>query len=191
MAKAIRFQLGDQILTIGLGGKVDKAALYGKARRIAEKDGKELQRGVLLADGTLLPRSAISYPRADDLGTPVDAAVAHVNGTLVEKIDSSFNRLGTLAPIPLASLALFAVRDVYPIEAEQLPHAGLYQTDFNYMPSYQLHDARLLVRADGLAFLLVGTAKASEAVQLMVNYAFFDSDEEAEPESEELDFSMI
>lgn len=191
MAKAISFKLGDATLSLGLGGKVDKAALYGKAKRVAEKDGKELQRGVLLADGTLLARSAISYPRADDLGTPVEAPVAHIHGSTVEKIESSFNRISSLEPVPLASLALFAVRDVYPLESEQLPPVGLYQTDFNYMPSYQLHEARVLVRADGLAFLLVGTAKASEPVQLMVNYAFFDTDEEADPDSEELDFSMI
>lgn len=191
MAKTISFTLGDATLNLALAGKVDKAALYGKAKRIAEKDGKELQRGVLLADGTLLPRSAISYPRADDLGTPIEPPVAHVHGSVVEKMESSFNRIAKLEPVPLASLALFAVRDVYPLESEQLPPVGLYQTDFNYMPSYQLHEARVLVRADGLAFLLVGTAKASEPVQLMVNYAFFDTDEEAEPESEELDFSMI
>ena len=191
MAKAISFKLGETTLSLALGGKVEKSALYGKARRIAEKDGKELQRGVLLADGTLLARSAISYPRADDLGTPIEAPVAHIHGTSVEKIESSFNRIGLLEAIPLTTLALFAVRDVYPLESEQLPPVGLYQTDFNYMPSYQLGEARVLVRADGLAFLLIGTAKASEPVQLMVNYAFFDTDEEADPESEELDFSMI
>ena len=75
MAKALQFSLQSQPYTLALGSKISKASLYGNSKRIAEKDGVELSRGVLLPDGQLLARSAIGYPKADDGGTPIDAPV--------------------------------------------------------------------------------------------------------------------
>ena len=69
MAKPISFNLAGKKLSIGLGTKIDKRALYGSARRIAEKNGQELERGLLLADGNLLPRNAISSVRVDPDGS--------------------------------------------------------------------------------------------------------------------------
>jgi hypothetical protein len=191
MAKPLMFTLSNQSFSLTLGSKIEKSALYGYAKRIAEKDGKELSRGVLLPDGKLLPRSAIAYPKADDHGSAIEEPVAHVAGNSVAQISSSFDRSSELRELAMAQLALFATRDVYPLQAEHLPAPGLYETQFNYRAGYQTNEARILVRTDGLAFLLVGASKASKAVQLAVNYAFFDSDEEAEVDSDELDFSMV
>jgi hypothetical protein len=191
MAKAIQFSLQDQPFAVALGTKISKATLYGYPKRIAEKDGVALSRGVLLPDGQLLARSAIGYPKADDGGTPIDAPVAHIDGTTVEQFPSSFNKINALEPIDIADLALFSVRDVYPIEGETFPPAGLYRGEFNYNAGYQLNEARLLVRGDGLAFLLIGVTKASTPVAMSVNYSFFDTDEQADEDSDEQDFSMV
>ena len=195
MAKAIHFSLlspslQSQPYALALGSKISKAALYGNSKRIAEKDGVELSRGVLLPDGQLLARSAIGYPKADDGGTPIDAPVAHIEGNTVEQIPSSFNKTNTLEAVDLADLALFSVRDVYPLEGDQFPPAGLYRGEFNYNAGYQANEARLLVRADGLAFLLIGVSKASTPVALSVNYSFFDIDAEDDDDANE-DFSMV
>ena len=190
MAKAIQFSVQTQPYTLALGSKISKAALYGNSKRIAEKDGVELSRGVLLPDGQLLARSAIGYPKADDGGTPIDTPVAHIEGSTVEQIPSSFNKTNALEAVDLADLALFSVRDVYPLEGEQFPPTGLYRGEFNYNAGYQANEARLLVRADGLAFLLVGVTKASTPVTLSVNYNFFDVDAEDDDDADE-DFSMV
>ena len=195
MAKTLLFSLlspslQSQPYTLALGSKISKAALYGNSKRIAEKDGVELSRGVLLPDGQLLARSAIGYPKADDGGTPIDAPVAHIEGSTVEQIPSSFNKTNALEAVNLADLALFSVRDVYPLEGEQFPPTGLYRGEFNYNAGYQANEARLLVRADGLAFLLIGVTKASTPVALSVNYNFFDVDAEDDDDADE-DFSMV
>lgn len=191
MAKAIQFSLQDQPYALALGTKISKAALYGYPKRIAEKDGTPLSRGVLLPNGQLLARTAIGYPKADDGGTPIDAAVAHIDGTTISQFPSSFNKINDLVAVDVADLALFSVRDVYPIEGENLPPTGLYRGEFNYNAGYQANEARLLVRGDGLAFLLIGVSKASTPVAMSVNYNFFDTDEEAEADTDEQDFSMV
>ena len=195
MAKAIHFSLlspslQSQAYPLALGSKISKAALYGNSKRIAEKDGVELSRGVLLPDGQLLARSAIGYPKADDGGTPIDAPVAHIEGSTVEQIPSSFNKTNALEAVDLADLALFSVRDVYPLEGDQFPPTGLYRGEFNYNAGYQTNEARLLVRGDGVAFLLIGVSKASTPVALSVNYSFFDIDAEDDDDADE-DFSMV
>ncbi len=40
MARSLQFRIGEALLAYELESKVDKKALYGYARRIAEKDGK-------------------------------------------------------------------------------------------------------------------------------------------------------
>jgi hypothetical protein len=60
MARTVQFRLNDNLLAFDLGTKVDKRALYGYAQRVAEKDGVALSRGVLTADGQLLPSHELS-----------------------------------------------------------------------------------------------------------------------------------
>lgn len=190
MAKPLQFALQTQPYALALGSKISKAALYGNSKRVAEKDGVELSRGVLLPDGQLLARSAIGYPEADDGGTPIDPPVAHIMGSTVEQIPSSFSKNNDLEALDLTDLALFSVRDIYPLEGDAFPPTGLYRCEFNYNAGYQANEARLLVRADGLAFLLIGVSKTSTPVALSVNYSFFDIDAEDEDDADE-DFSMV
>ncbi len=62
MARALRFTHDGVPLSFEIGSKVDKKALYGYARRIAEKDGRALSRGLLLSFGRLLPSGGVSSP---------------------------------------------------------------------------------------------------------------------------------
>lgn len=189
MARALKFCHGEAPLAFEIGSKVDKKALYGNARRIAEKDGKALSRGLLLSFGRLLPSTGVSSIKVDPLGSPVDAVECYQGDAIAELKPSSFDIELPLAPVPMTELAAFQVSDVYPLLGEGLA-AGLYRTEFNYRKSHQPKDALLLVRADG-AFLLVGAAKCSTFVDLSVAYDFFDSEGETDDDSDELDFSMI
>lgn len=188
MARSLQFRIGESLLAYELESKVDKKALYGYARRIAEKDGKALSRGMLMADGRLLPSGAVSSVRADPEGSPVDPVEITVDGQPVELKPSSFDVESPLEPVPMARLAEFQVSDTYPLSGTGLA-PGLYRTEFNYRKSPQSKDALVLVRADH-AFLLVGVAKRSTFLDLSVAYDFFDAEAEAD-DADELDFSMI
>ena len=60
MAKQIKFTLGGKDFPIVLGRKVSKDDLYGKVKRVVEKDGQPLARGLLAPDGSLLARKSLS-----------------------------------------------------------------------------------------------------------------------------------
>lgn len=188
MARSLQFRHGEAVIAFEVGAKVDKKALYGYAKRIAEKDGKALSRGLLMADGRLLPTSAVSYVRVDPLGSPVEPVVQQQEGQPVELKPSSFDVELPLEPVSMARLAEFQVSDVYPLAGEGLA-AGLYRTEFNFRKSPQAKDALLLVRG-AEAFLLVGVARRSTFLELSVAYDFFDAAAEAE-DADELDFSMV
>lgn len=188
MAKALQYILGEQHLSFELGSKIDKRALYGYAKRIADKDGVALSRGMLLADGRMLPASAASLTRADPEGSPVDPVEQVLDGEPVVLKPSSFDVESPLTPVPLSALTEFQVADVYPLAGEGLA-PGLYRTEFNYRKSPQSRDALLLVRGDG-AYLLVGVARRATYLALSVAYDFFDAEAEQE-DGDELDFSMV
>ncbi len=188
MAKPLQFRLGEQLLPFELGSKVDKKALYGFARRIAEKDGKALSRGILLADGRLLPSNAVSSLKADPEGTPVEEVQTLIDDQPAEMKPSSFDVESPLQPVPMSELTTFQVTDVYPLIGSGLEQ-GLYRTTFNYRKSHSARDALLLVRSDG-PFLLVGLGKRSTFLSLSVAYDFFDAEGESD-DADDLDFSMV
>lgn len=190
MARTVQFRLNDALIAFDLGTKVDKRALYGFAQRIAEKDGMALSRGILTADGRLLPSHELSRQRVDPDGTPVEEPAATLNGQPATLLPSAFDEPASLEPAPLTTLAAFQVKDVYPLSGAEIA-AGLYRTTFSYRKSYQHNDAIVLAREDQ-TFLLVGVTKRATMVGLSVAYDFFDADGEDEAEDgDELDFSMV
>lgn len=189
MARALNFLVGESTLSFELAAKVDKKALYGYARRIAEKDGRALSRGLLLPDGRLLPSTAVATVKVDPEGTPVDPVETWIDDQAAELKASSFDVQTPLQPVPMTELAAFQVSDVYPLIGDGLA-TGLYRGEFAYRKSYQLKDALVLVREDG-AFLLVGAGKRSTFLELSVAYDFFDAEGETDDDGDELDFSMI
>jgi hypothetical protein len=191
MPKPLSYRFGEQTFSAEIGSKVHKSDLYGRAKRVAEKDGKILERGILLSDGRLLPRSATGFVKADALGTPIEKPVANIAGVEAAAIPSSFDATSDLQSVSMTELALFSVTDVYPLGFAELPPAGLYQTQFNYRSGFQANEARVLVKADGQAWLLVGVSKQSAPLGMSLSYEFFDAESEADDDSDELDFSMI
>lgn len=191
MARSLSFALNGadaQPVSFEIGAKVDKKALYGYAKRISEKDGTTLSRGVLLADGRLLPSKALSWVKVDPQGSPVDPVQTTIDGEIAELKPSSFDIDSGLESVPMSRLAEFQVNDVYPLTGVGIAD-GLYRTEFNYRKSHQPKDALLLVRGEQV-FLLVGALKRSTFVDLSVAYDFFDA-ESATDDGDELDFSMI
>jgi hypothetical protein len=201
MARAIQFSLGQsspgddqghQLATFELGSKIDKKALYGFAKRIAEKDGVTLSKGLLLSDGQVLPSRATSLVKADPLGSPAESVEELLDGAPALSKPSSLNQINPVEPVPLNTLAEFNVSDVYPLNGQSIAPGfapGLYRTQFNYAASAQSNEALLLINDKG-SYLLVGQTRAGTFLSLQVTYEFFDADDAA-GDDEELDFSMI
>ncbi len=186
--KEIKFSFQGRVIAAQLGSRVEKKALYGYSRRVAEKDGVVLSRGILTPDGNLYRKDQITMAKVDPEGTPVDEVASEIEGQIVDLKPSSFEIENEIRPAALTRLATFAVSDVYPVNALDVS-AGLYETEFSFRKSVQHKEALLLVKEGG-AFLLVGVEKQSAFVGLDVAYSFFDADDDTE-ESEELDFSMV
>jgi hypothetical protein len=187
--KEIKFKLGDAVLVGQLGSRVEKKALYGYSRKVAERDGKILSRGFLSADGRLLRRDEVALVKLDPEGSPVDEIQTEMDGQLAELKPSAFEQENEIRPTQLIRLATFAVSDVYPLDGLTLA-PGLYETQFSFRKSILPKEALLLVKPTE-SYLLVGEAKRSTFVGLSVAYSFFDAEDEAEDEGEELDFSMV
>jgi len=187
--KELKFNLNGKTISAGLASKVDKKSLYGYAKRIVEKDGRPLARGILRPDGHLLRRDELTTAYVDPQGTPVEAVVTEIDGKPAQLQPSSFDQESPLTPVSLTTLVGFNVTDVYPLENVTLP-PGLYQTAFTYRKALQPKEAFLLVK-EGEAYLLAGRMKKTAFVGLNVAYEFFDAESEPQEESEELDFSML
>jgi hypothetical protein len=191
MAKSLSFKHGTKDFTVSLGRKVTKDDLYGKVKRVVEKDGQSLERGLLGPDGSLLPRKALSSIRLDPEGTPIEAEEVLHDGNPVETLPSSFDESAPLEKLPITALAGFCASDVYPLEDCEIP-IGLYSTWFAYRKGPERKEALILVREDG-AFLMSGHRKNSPLVGLGVVYDFFDaaSTEDDAEEDDDLDFAMM
>ena len=193
MAKSLAFTLGKKEYSVDLGRKVSKDDLYGKVRRVVEKDGQPLARGLLAPDGSLLARKSLSTVRIDTEGTPVEPEEVLHDGQPVEVLPSSFEESAPLEKQPIQALAGFCVSDVFPLENCELA-PGLYSTWFAYRKGPERKEALVLVK-DGEAFLFDGHRKNSPLVGLGVVYDFFDvggtDDPTAEDDDDELDFSMM
>jgi hypothetical protein len=207
--KTIQFQLGDTLVSAYLESKVNKSDLYGRASVVVEKEGRRLQKGTLLADGTLVRKEEITTLALDPEGTPVEPVRTMVDGAEATPELSSLKRVNLLRKVSLAVLAGFNVADVYPLgngdaaagEDGKPPNpifslgTGLYETTFNFRDSVDPHHAYLLIRERGgecEAFLLTGVAKQTTFLSDIVPYEFFDAAEESETEEgTDLDFGMV
>lgn len=191
MPKPIYLTFEEKDYKVELGRKVSKDDLYGKVKRVVEKDGQPLNRGLLGPDGSLLPRKALSSIRLDPDGTPVEPEEVIHDGSPVKILPSSFEESAPLDELPITALAGFCISDVYPLEDCELP-VGLYSTWFAYRKGPERKEALVLVQED-VAFLLAGHRKNSPMVGLGVVYDFFDaaSTEDDTEEDDDLDFAMM
>ena len=187
--KDLKFKFNNQVVSTQLESKIDKKSLYGFAKKIAERNGIQLSKGILCPDGFLLKRDELSTVYIDPEGTPVEEVITEIDGKPAALQPSSFDQENPLTSVPLKSLIGFNVSDVYPLLNVSLS-PGLYQTQFSYRRSFQPKDAFILVKAEE-AFLLVGQMKKTTFVGLTIAYEFFDAETSSGEESDELDFSMV
>jgi hypothetical protein len=192
MAKPVNFLLNNSEISFELGRKISRDDLYGKIRRIAAKDGKELKRGFVTGDGRLIARDELAYAKLDSMGTPAGNVTPFINGQEARPQPSSFDDSAPLERIDLIKLATFITTDVYPLEvAGGSLQPGLYQTEFSYRKAFEKKQALILVRDDDETFLLVGRWKNAPFIGQNVLYDIFDSDEAEQEDSDEMDFSMF
>jgi hypothetical protein len=188
--KTLKLNVGGKEVAASLESKISKDDLYGRVEHLVEANGKRLERGWLLPDGSTFRKSQIAVTSVDPEGSPAETPEIHCAGQKIELRPSSFDGEESLTPVPLETLARFTTTDVYPMEAGGLA-PGLYRGTFNYRKSARPRDALLLVREDG-AFLLVGQLKACPIVGRTVAYQFFDDATGVAAESSDpLDFSMM
>lgn len=189
-SKVLKLNIAGKEIAAELNSKIGKDDLYGRVVRVVEQNGKALERGWLLPDGSIFRKSQVAAGYIDPEGSPSDPVEVYSAGQKVELRASSFDGCEAMEPIALETLARFVTTDVYPVQAPGVEE-GLYKGCFNYRKSARARDALLLVRADG-AFLLVGQLKACPLVERTVAYDFFDAAPgAAEESSDPLDFSMM
>jgi hypothetical protein len=189
-SKSLKLSVAGTEVAAELQSKVTKDDLYGRVARVVEQDGKSLERGYLLPDGTILRKSQVAMSSVDAEGSPAEAVEIRAAGHAVEIRPSSFDGVESLEPVSLETVARFVTSDVYPLTLTGL-EPGVYRGNFNYRKSARPKDALVMVRADG-AFLLVGQLRACPMVERTVTYEFFDSGNDAADDAgDPLDFSMM
>jgi hypothetical protein len=190
-AKILKLTVAGREIAASLEAKIGKDDLYGRVVHVVEQDGKRLERGWLLPDGTMYRKAQVTVTSIDPGGSPAESPEVHCAGQRLELRPSSFDGAESLEAVPPETLARFVTTDVYPIEAAGL-EPGVYRGTFNYRKSARPRDAMVLVRADG-AFLLVGQLKSCPMAARTVAYQFFDAatDGAEEGGADPLDFSMM
>ena len=114
--KDLKFKFNNQVVSTQLDSKIDKKSLYGFAKKIAERNGIQLTKGILCPDGFLLKREELSTIYIDPEGTPVEEVITEIDGKSVTLQPSSFDQENLLTSVPIKSLIGFNVSDVYPLE---------------------------------------------------------------------------
>lgn len=189
-AKTLKLTVGGKEIPATLDSKISKDDLYGRVDHVVEQNGKRLERGWLLPDGSTFRKNQIAMTSVDPEGSPAESPEIQSAGQKLELRPSSFDGAEALEPVPIETVARFVTTDVYPIEAGGLA-PGVYRGTFNYRKSARPRDALVLVREDG-AFLLVGQLKSCPMVGRTVAYQFFDAAAGAAEEAgDPLDFSMM
>jgi hypothetical protein len=189
-SKSLKLSVAGAEISAELDSKVTKDDLYGRVESVVEHDGKRLERGWLLPDGTTLRKGQVSMTSVDPEGSPAEPVEIRCAGQKVELRPSSFDGIEAMEPVSLETFARFVTNDVYPLKPSGLA-PGVYRGTFNYRKSARPRDALILVRDDG-AFLLVGQLKACPLVGRTVAYQFFDAPGGASEEAgDPLDFSMM
>jgi hypothetical protein len=189
-SKTLKLNVAGCEIAADLQSKVGKDDLYGRVAHVVEQDGRPMERGWLLPDGSMFRKSQVAMTSVDPEGSPAETPVIQCAGVTMELRPSSFDAGECLEPVPLETVARFVTSDVYPIVAAGLA-PGVYRGTFNYRKSARARDALLMVRDDG-AFLLVGQLRACPMVGRTVAYEFFDAQSAAADDAgDPLDFSMM
>src|SRR5262245_10026096 len=121
-SKSLKLSVAGTEFAAELQSKISKDDLYGRVVHIVEQDGKTLERGWLLPDGSLFRKSQIASTSVDPDGSPAETPSIQSAGQTLELRPSSFDNGETIEPVPMETLARFVTTDVYPLEATGLTH---------------------------------------------------------------------
>lgn len=182
--------------------KIERKKLYGWVdTRVTDEKGAECQLAYLDDSGaTIIPKGGIAQLLLAPDGRWVDKSeliARHTNGSLAEKVPSSFDAPIDLgAPVPLEELLSHAITSSYCLQGEgasALTAAlgeSVYSFIFNYRTDYEGVMAFLL-NSNGVPFILTGKRVQLEMVGLDQAGQIDELEAEAEEESDELDFGMM
>jgi hypothetical protein len=182
---------------------VDRAALYGKRRRVAfDESGQACSRASLLADGSLLLKSGMTG-QGYFLSDGVWVAQGHLeglnpDGTPAAVVPSTLGESVSLeGPISIEEILDMTAETVYALDVETLPEglserlaAGdCFRFRFNFRDSYSQSTGILLSNSEGV-WALIGTPVSYEWSELgrLVDVV---ADVAVEDDSDDLDFEMF
>src|SRR5262245_56877635 len=110
--KTLKLNVGGKEVAASLESKISKDDLYGRVEHLVEANGKRLERGWLLPDGSTFRKSQIAVTSVDPEGSPAESPEIHCAGQKMELRPSSFDGAESLAPVPLETLVRFTTTDV-------------------------------------------------------------------------------
>jgi hypothetical protein len=180
---------------------VDRAALYGKRRRVAlDRDGEQCSRASLTENGSILIKSGMTgQAYFDSAGQAYKLADLVAYGSEGEELTKAPSTLGVAqqlrGPVDPSELLDTRIGVVYalspatvaPSLEAKLAGGSIFTFPFNYREDYRAESAFLLSNENGL-FALIGVPVQYEWVSLEVLAELPASDDDTE---DELDFEMF
>lgn len=180
---------------------VDRAAIYGKRRRLAlDETGQPCSKASLLDDGSMLLRSGMTaqgYFLPDGTWVPQgDLEAINADGTPAERVPSTLGEAQPLSPATAEDVLDLHVQTVYALEPESIPDGlaqalstgALYSFAFNYRPDYRSEAAILLANEEGY-WALIGNPATGEWQELATVTAVTEASDDAG--DDDLDFEMF
>jgi len=204
MAKPLVFEFRGNSVEAAIE-KIDRTKLYGYVETEVQDDtGKRCELATLIGDGHSIVGkggSAIAYLSADgDWRTRAELRPIDVQGQPITPVKSSFD-----APIPLAETATiddFLSHNIHliyqllpaaeaPELIEELRSGTIFRFPFSYRGGVEASPGFLLLSAEGVPFLCVGTPTAIEFTGPTATAPVVDEQTDGAEEEDALDFSLV
>lgn len=200
MPATINVTLGGDEAVFGFTA-VDRAAIYGRRRRLAlDESGEPCTRASLLEDGTMLLRSGMTgqgYFLPDGHWVPQgELEGLNPDGSPAAPVASTLGEAQPLTPVAAEDLLDLDVATVYALEPQTLPDAirarldagEVFSFPFNYRTDHRAETGMLLGNDAGV-WALIGLPATPEWQELTTVTAVTEA---ADAESDDdLDFEMF
>src|SRR5437870_2043798 len=79
-SKSLKLSVAGTEITADLQSKISKDDLYGRVVQIVEQEGRPLERGWLLPDGSMFRKSQIAMTSVDPEGSPAESPAIQCAG---------------------------------------------------------------------------------------------------------------
>lgn len=200
MARSLVLTLDGEESSFGFK-PVDRAAIYGKRKRVAlDKNGQPCTRASLLEDGSLLLKSGMSaqgYFTGDGKSHKLaDLEAFDPDGNPATKVPSTLGVAQNLrGPLDPSAVLDLRANTIYFLDPEQLGQnlatrlqsGDVYGFSFNYRDDYRAETGVLLHNENGY-FALIGEPVSYEWASLAAVAELPPSDSDSD---DELDFEMF